>query len=92
MASLGTGASGLGQQLADLIGGLLGSSDNGTPGSADLDPTDEPDRADDPESVDAADDSAGDEERTMRKMDAAEDPEAAERCPGPGCRRRARAH
>ena len=41
MPSLGTGASGLGQQLADLIGGLLGSSDNGTPGSADLDPTDE---------------------------------------------------
>ena len=38
MSSLGTGASGLGQQLADLIGGLLGSSDNGMPGSSDLDP------------------------------------------------------
>ena len=72
MASLGTGASGLGQQLADLIGGLLGSSDNGTSGSADPDPTDESEPADDPESIDAADDSAGDEDG-----DAAEDSDAA---------------
>ncbi len=62
MPSLGTGASGLGQQLADLIGGLLGSSDNGPSESADLDPAAELDPIDDTESADGADDSAGDGE------------------------------
>ena len=70
--SLGTGTSGLGQQLADLIGGLLGSSDDGTAEPADLDPAAEPvddsepedadDPTDDPESTDAEDDSAVDDE------------------------------
>ena len=51
MPSLGTGASGFGQQLADLIGGLVGSgaseatgedtSDDALPDQPDLDPADE---------------------------------------------------
>jgi hypothetical protein len=91
MPSFGTGASGVGQQLADLIGGLLGSSDNGSSESADLDPAAELDPIDDTESADGADDSAevgeeGDagegeaeeDQETAEDGDAAEDPDAAE--------------
>jgi hypothetical protein len=91
MPSLGTGASGLGQQLADLIGALLGSSENGPSQSADLDPAADLDPIDDTESTDGANDSAGDgedgdaeegeaeeETETAEDGDAAEDPDAAE--------------
>jgi hypothetical protein len=75
MPSLGTGASGLGQQLADLIGGLFGSSDDGTPEAADLDPA-----VDDTESAAATDDSAGDDDEgeAAEDLEAEEDPEAEE--------------
>ena len=89
--SLGTGASGVGQQLADLIGGLLGSSDNGSSESADLDPAAELDPIDDTESAGDADDSARDgedggteegqaeeDQETAEDGDAAEEQEAAE--------------
>ena len=38
MPSLGTGMSGFGQQLADLIGGLLGSSDNASAAADKINP------------------------------------------------------
>lgn len=41
MPSLGTGASGFGQQLADLIGGLVGSSEDALPDPLEVDPADE---------------------------------------------------
>ncbi|WP_242453864.1 hypothetical protein [Mycolicibacterium sp. P9-64] len=73
MPSLGTGASGFGQQLADLIGGLVGSgaseatgeetSEGGVPDPPELDPADEPDEPDDSdESEDQDDPQASDEE------------------------------
>jgi hypothetical protein len=67
MPSLGTGASGFGQQLADLIGGLVGSGDGALPDPPDLEPeddVDEPEKRDEPdedaetEPADAADESA----------------------------------
>jgi hypothetical protein len=69
MPSLGTGASGFGQQLADLIGGLVGSSDDALPDPQGLDPPNETDGQGDnadqeakTEPADAADESAPDEE------------------------------
>ncbi|HEX7826145.1 MAG TPA: hypothetical protein VF477_14675, partial [Mycobacterium sp.] len=49
MPSLGTGASGFGQQLADLIGGLAGSSDASLPDPLEPDPDDEIDEPEEPE-------------------------------------------
>jgi hypothetical protein len=46
--SVGTGLAGFGQQLADLIGGLVGSTDDGLPDSADVDELDELDDPDEP--------------------------------------------
>ncbi|MCU1694424.1 MAG: hypothetical protein JWR34_487 [Mycobacterium sp.] len=69
MPSLGTGASGFGQQLADLIGGLIGSSGDAPADPQGLDPPNETDRQGDnadqeakTEPADAADESAPDEE------------------------------
>jgi hypothetical protein len=73
MPSLGTGSSGFGQQLADLIGGLIGSSEDALPDPQELDPPDEIDEPDDDpdeepdeeaetEPADAADESAPDED------------------------------
>jgi hypothetical protein len=75
MPSLGTGSSGFGQQLADLIGGLLGSSEDALPDPPELDspddidepdddplPDEEPDEETETEPADAADESAPDEE------------------------------
>ncbi|MGH3637536.1 MAG: hypothetical protein ACRDUX_00760 [Mycobacterium sp.] len=47
-SSLGSGLSGFGQQLADLIGGLVGSTDDGLPDSADVDELDEVDGPEEP--------------------------------------------
>jgi hypothetical protein len=75
MPSLGTGLSGFGQQLADLIGGLVGSSEDALPDPPELDspddvdepdddplPDEEPDEETETEPADAADESAPDEE------------------------------
>ncbi|MDT5128241.1 MAG: hypothetical protein QOH54_3885 [Mycobacterium sp.] len=73
MPSPGTGSSGFGQQLADLIGGLIGSSEDALPDPQELDPPDEIDEPDDDpdeepdeeaetEPADAADESAPDED------------------------------
>ena len=69
MPSLGTGSSGFGQQLADLIGGLIGSSEDALPDPQGLDPPDEIDEPDDDldeeaetEPADATDESAPDED------------------------------
>jgi septal ring-binding cell division protein DamX len=69
MPSLGTGASGFGQQLADLIGGLVGSSGDAPADAQGLDPPNETDRQGDnadqeakTEPADTADESAPDEE------------------------------
>ncbi|MBB5164506.1 hypothetical protein [Mycobacterium sp. AZCC_0083] len=69
MPSLGTGASGFGQQLADLIGGLIGSSGDAPADPQGLDPPKETDGQGDnadqeakTEPADAADESAPDEE------------------------------
>jgi hypothetical protein len=85
MPSLGTGASGFGQQLADLIGGLVGSgaseatgeetSEGALPDPQDLDPADdidEPDEEAEDESSDAADETANED-----------DPEASDEEPAP---------
>jgi hypothetical protein len=60
MPSLGTGTPGFGQQLADLIGGLLGSSEDALAGADEISPPDPIDEAtqDDP----AVDEEAADEE------------------------------
>jgi hypothetical protein len=77
MPSLGTGSSGFGQQLADLIGGLIGSSEDALPDPQELNPPDETDEPDggpdekadekpdeeaETEPADAADESAPDED------------------------------
>lgn len=55
-STLGSGVSGFGQQLADLIGGLVGSADGGLPDAADPDgPTDLTGAEDDPDAEDDAD-------------------------------------
>ena len=54
MPSLGSGASGFGQQLADLIGGLVGSSRDGLSEVPELDPADEFDGEEETEPADAA--------------------------------------
>ena len=64
MPSLGTGASGFGQQLADLIGGLVGSSDDALPDQPDLDPADE---------IDEPDEDLQDEEAETEPADATEE-------------------
>jgi hypothetical protein len=68
MPSLGTGSSGFGQQLADLIGGLIGSSGDAPADPQGLDPPNETDGRDDKadeeaetEPADAADESAPDD-------------------------------
>jgi hypothetical protein len=53
-SSLGSGLSGFGQQLADLIGGLIGSADGELPDAADTSEQDEPET--DAESEEPADD------------------------------------
>jgi hypothetical protein len=45
---LGTGLSGFGQQLADLIGGLVGSTDDGLPDAAEIDGSEGVDDPDEP--------------------------------------------
>jgi len=63
MPSLGAGSSGFGQQLADLIGGLIGSSEDALPDPQELDPPDEEaDEEAETEPADAAEESAPDEE------------------------------
>jgi hypothetical protein len=95
MPSLGSGASGFGQQLADLIGGLVGSgaseatgegtSEDALPDEPELDPADEVDKPDeldeDPETkpADAADETG--EEPTDEEL--TEEPEPALQEPEP---------
>jgi hypothetical protein len=86
MPSLGTGASGFGQQLADLIGGLVGSSEDALPDKPELDPPGGIDEADDDldeeaqtEPAEAADESATDEDPAAPD----EDPAAPEPPPEP---------
>jgi hypothetical protein len=65
MPSLGSGASGFGQQLADLVGGLLGSSEGAFSGADEINPPDAIDEAtqDDPAlDEENADDETADEE------------------------------
>lgn len=71
LAGAGSGLSGIGQQLADLFGGLIGSTASGAPGSAadtelpgQLDPPETADAFDDVDDVDdgdESDDEAGDD-------------------------------
>lgn len=51
-SALGGGLSGFGQQLADLIGGLVGSADGGLTGPEDIDGLDEPTDLEDPDDPD----------------------------------------
>ncbi len=77
-STLGSGLSGFGQQLADLIGGLVGSADDGSPdvanadGPADLVEQDDPNAEDDPDAE--ADPQADDGEDPDGPIDEPEEP------------------
>ena len=81
LPSLGAGASGFGQQLADLIGGLVGSSEGALPEPQEIDPAedmDEPDEPDEPdEDVETEPADAADEPATEDDPETPEEPEAA---------------
>jgi hypothetical protein len=90
LPSLGAGASGFGQQLADLIGGLVGSSEGALPEPQELDPAEdveEPDEPDEPdedvetEPADAADESATENDSETSDEGAAAPPEEPEAPP-----------
>lgn len=76
-SSLGTGLSGFGQQLADLIGGMVGSAEDGLPGAADVDGPDDVIEPDEPSSDDESDD-PDDPEEVDDEADADADDEADE--------------
>jgi hypothetical protein len=73
MPSLGTGASGFGQQLADLIGGLIGSGASEATGEASAgDPPADPQGLDPPNETDGQGDNA-DQEAKTEPADAADE-------------------
>lgn len=83
MPSLGTGTPGFGQQLADLVGGLLGSSEGALAGADEIDPPDPMDEAaqDDP----TVDEEAADEENDDEEdADEENDDENEDDDPDPG--------
>ena len=59
MPETGGGLSGFGQQLGDILGGLLGSADDALPDQPELD---EPPGLDDPDDLDEPDDADADDE------------------------------
>jgi hypothetical protein len=83
MPSLGTGASGFGQQLADLIGGLVGSSEDALPDPTDevAEPDEDPEQHEDPETepAEAAEESETEDDAETPDAEAApsEEPEPA---------------
>jgi hypothetical protein len=79
MPALGTGVSGIGQQLADMIGGLLGSSDAASADAPGVDPTGQVDEPADPSAEKdktaeekAAEDKAAQDEK-IEPVDAADE-------------------
>lgn len=81
LPSPGAGASGFGQQLADLIGGLVGSSEGTLPEPQEIDPAedvDEPDEPDEPDEDVETESATGDDPETPDEGAAPPDePEAA---------------
>lgn len=92
-SSLGTGLSGFGQQLADLIGGLVGSADGGSPDAADVGHLDDADETDEPPN-DAKGEDPDDKDNAEDEdpeLDEPNDPDAADESEDPAAETEAKA-
>ncbi|MCV7302415.1 hypothetical protein H7J93_22580 [Mycobacterium barrassiae] len=76
MPDIGSGLSGFGGQLADLLGGLLGTSSSEQDALADLPEVDEPDELDNPEELDEPDDEGELDEEIVDDEESADAAEA----------------